>query len=761
VLLAELRDLMQVLKCPVFNANYRVLTAGSDTLLLLSESEDILLHGRAFVILAPLIDGHTTSDELVRRVRDSLAPAEAYYVLLHLQQQGLLYEASESGLPVEQTAFLHALGVDPHLAAARLQSQTVLVTALGALDASPLAARLQQAGIRTTAEAADCSFEIVLTDDYLRGDLQGIQEQAWKKRHPWLLVKPVGSTIWIGPLFRPQQPPCWECLAQRLRARQASRELLLKHQNWSNQRSVPQAAAPADLQTVWELLTLEVFKLLVLDPPNQADSSILSVELLTLETRKHTLVPRPQCPFCTTMREKSLLPSTLLLKSQRKHVSAAGGSRTTTPEETLKAFGHHVSPITGLVRQLQAESWPAHPLIHNFVADSNIAFSQSGDLDILKQHLRSRSSGKGITSIQAQVGALCESLERISGIYQGYEPRIQASFAELGADAIHPSQHLLFSEQQYQDRERINQERHSMFQWVPARFDERRVVEWTPLWSLTEQKVKYLPTSCCYYAYPQAAGEAFALADSNGAASGNTFEEAVLQGFFELVERDAVAIWWYNRLPCAPLDLTSFQHPYAAQLQAAYRDQFQRELWVLNLTHDLSIPTFAAISRQVGAPKERLIMGFGTHFNPEIALLRALTEMNQSLPLLAPDIAGRLHSQIANWWQNASVHNQPYLLPDAARPAVCASDFHYVEQTDLLEELNQAQQIVKQKGLEMLVLDQSRPDIGLPVAKVFVPGLRHFWTRFAPGRLYEVPVQINKLSRPLTEAELNPIPMLM
>ena len=37
-------------------------------------------------------------------------------------------------------------------------------------------------------------------------------------------------------------------------------------------------------------------------------------------------------------------------------------------------------------------------------------------------------------------------------------------------------------------------------------------------------------------------------------------------------------------------------------------------------------------------------------------------------------------------------------------------------------------------GLEVLVLDQTRPDVGLPVVRVVVPGLRHFWARFGPGR---------------------------
>ena len=63
--------------------------------------------------------------------------------------------------------------------------------------------------------------------------------------------------------------------------------------------------------------------------------------------------------------------------------------------------------------------------------------------------------------------------------------------------------------------------------------------------------------------------------------------------------------------------------------------------------------------------------------------------------------------------------------------------------------------------MEMLVLDQTRPDIGLNVVKVVVPGLRHFWKRLGAGRLYDVPVQMGWLDKPLTEEELNPIPLWM
>jgi ribosomal protein S12 methylthiotransferase accessory factor len=64
--------------------------------------------------------------------------------------------------------------------------------------------------------------------------------------------------------------------------------------------------------------------------------------------------------------------------------------------------------------------------------------------------------------------------------------------------------------------------------------------------------------------------------------------------------------------------------------------------------------------------------------------------------------------------------------------------------------------IARRAGLDFLVLDQTRPDVEVPVVRVIVPGLRHFYRRFAPGRLYDVPVKLGLLDRPLLESELTP-----
>jgi ribosomal protein S12 methylthiotransferase accessory factor len=66
-------------------------------------------------------------------------------------------------------------------------------------------------------------------------------------------------------------------------------------------------------------------------------------------------------------------------------------------------------------------------------------------------------------------------------------------------------------------------------------------------------------------------------------------------------------------------------------------------------------------------------------------------------------------------------------------------------------------QVVSNKGFEMIVLDHSRPEIDFAAARVVVPGMRHFWARLRAGRLYQAPVDMGWLDRPLSEENLNPI----
>ena len=226
---------------------------------------------------------------------------------------------------------------------------------------------------------------------------------------------------------------------------------------------------------------------------------------------------------------------------------------------------------------------------------------RSRSLSSLRRSLRSKSAGKGSTRQQSEVSALCEAVERYSGALHGDEIRVRKRLIDFAGDdeAIHPNAAQLFSDSQLDNAQSINAKGHP-YNVVPPRLAADAEVDWTPVWSLTEQRHRYLPTSMLYSMAPEQRGPSDLIADSNGCAAGNTLEEAILQGFYELAERDAFAIWWYNRLRVPAVDLGSFDDEYLASAPSQYA-AYERDLWMLDVTSDIGIPTFVALSRRPDA----------------------------------------------------------------------------------------------------------------------------------------------------------------
>jgi ribosomal protein S12 methylthiotransferase accessory factor len=524
------------------------------------------------------------------------------------------------------------------------------------------------------------------------------------------------------------------------------------------------ACTPATLQVAAGLAANAVASWVVRGELPELDDTVQTLDMPSWRVQTHRLVRLPFCPACGRRDEGEARPfRPPVLESRRKTFTNDGGHRVVVPEETLARYGHHVSPITGAVPMLERAAPAGDGVLHVYVAGNNVARAHH-DLAQLRGDLRTLNAGKGASDAQARASGLCEGLERYSGVFRGDEPRRRARLRELGGSAVPPGECLLFSDRQYRERGARNRTG-AGFGFIPVPFDPEAGVEWSPAWSLTRREVRYLLTAFCYYDYPQPPERTYCLACSNGNAAGNTLEEAVLQGFLELVERDGVALWWYNRVRRPGVDLDSFGEPYLGRVRA-FLHQHGREFWALDLTADLGIPVFASVCRRTDGPPEQIMLGFGAHLDPRVALLRAVTEMNQMLtsPLLEADGKGpgdpSADPETAHWLRTATTANQPYLLPAEGPPRTAAS-YRYAWADDVTEDVRACQVLVERAGMEMLILDQTRPEVGLPVAKVVVPGLRHFWARFAPGRLYDVPVGLGWLPRPLAEEELNPVPMFL
>jgi ribosomal protein S12 methylthiotransferase accessory factor len=485
-----------------------------------------------------------------------------------------------------------------------------------------------------------------------------------------------------------------------------------------------------------------------------APARLLTLDLRQDKRQERVVVRRPQCPRCGDpgwMTKQMERP--VVLTSRSKAETADGGHRIESPESTYRRLAHLVDPLVGCVASLgelptkNHESFPVFGASH-FIRPA--AGPVSSD-----ERFHQLSIGKGKSVAQAQTSALCEALERKSARYQGDEPRLRGSYRDLSPAAVDPRDLLLFSERQYalgtpEDiKARWRELGTARSQAVPRPFDPTQPIDWTPAWSLTHDTRRYVPLAYVFAGAPQPEVERVCAWDSNGCAAGNCIEEAILQGLFELVERDATAIWWYNRIPRPRVDLGSFGQPYFAQVHDWYA-RAGHELWVLDLTHDLGIPVVIALAAEVNG--DRYAAGLGCHLDMGLAVQRALTELNQ---VFDPK---HLHAPL---FTRGEVGDESFLRPAAGSSHSTGGSYPNRATDDLKDDIRLCCDRLKSVGLDVLVADYSRPDIDLATAKVMVPGLRHFWPRLAPGRLFDVPSKLGWLPKPLEELTLNPLPLLM
>jgi ribosomal protein S12 methylthiotransferase accessory factor len=763
---------------PCINANFRVEVVEPKHVYLLSEHGSHALTGRLYCAVVPFLDGHHSVEEIHHLLSATVSRDHIDHVIDRLRRLGYLSDAVD-GMHPGAAAFWSELGLEPARVESWLHRSNIAVRTLGDVDAAPLDALLQRTGLRVAAVAthesagstvAPLELQVVVTDDYLRPELDDINRAALTSGRPWMLVKPVGSVIWLGPIFVPGETGCWQCLAQRLNGNVEIKSSILQQRGkpsaWPACLPTSRPTVPSTVDLALNWATIEVAKWIAVQSTEGSSKGavlastlvgkILTLDHVTHEVLTHALPRRPQCACCgdsLLLARRGFEP--IELKSSPKRYVDDTGHRSMTPEHTLEHYSHLVSPVSGVVTELVRISDPRNSLVHTYKASHSMG--TVGSLRGLRQVLRHKSSGKGKTDAQSRASGFCEAIERYSFIYQGDEPRKQATLAQLGDDAIRPDKCLHFSETQYANRDELNTDSIG-HDWIPMRFNPDRPIEWTPLWSLTNRCHRFLPTAYCYLWYRLPKDHDFCRADSNGNAAGNTREEAILQGFLEVIERDSVAMWWYNGLQRPAVDLASFADPYFHALERHYRN-IGREMWVLDLTSDLCIPVMAAVSRKVGETAERLILGYGAHLDPAVAITRALTEMSQVGLELDKIPDERIDAESAEWLLEATLANRPYLLPDPSSPARRATDFDRPGTDDIREDVLAAVAVARQHGLDVLVLDLTRPDIGLNVVKVVVPGMRFFWRRFAPGRLYDVPVKMGWLNEPTPEARLNRTPM--
>jgi oxazoline/thiazoline synthase len=731
---------------PQFAPNFTVYLLPPDVVCLYSENRKFFLHGELYCALAAAIaEGGKSFRELVRALEQHFPSDKIQEALKRLIDRRYVVRTSRTSAGAA-AAYWASLGLLPEAAEKALQKCRVRIQAIDVHGASELADALTGLGVRVVKRSADLT--VTLVNDYLDGRLAEFNRQHLSDRTPWLLAQPSGIFPLVGPVFRPGQSACWMCLADRMKRNREIKALLERGE--ARRIAVSSLARQSIGQSAIQLASVEIAKAIAADFRTELHDHIVSLDLLGSTIVKHYVAARPQCPACgrKDLRDPRRAPVPIELAAGGKLIMTSGGYRTVSSRATVARFRKYVSPLTGVVSRLERIEADL-PLNTNYHATHN--FSPPAEtVNDLRAGLGGGSFGKGSTAEQGEASALMEAIERYSGIFQGDEIRATRRFTDFpSGEAIVPNKVLLFSDAQYRRHKAPMPDSDDM--QTPAPFDRSGEIEWSPVWSLRDKRFKYLPTTLLYFFYR---GPAAQLADSNGCAAGNTVEEAIVQGFLELVERDAYAIWWYNRLQRPQVDLGKFDDSYVRDLQNQLAETGRR-LWVLDVTSDLGIPTFVAVTHWTKNGQENIEFGSGAHFDTRIALLRALTELNQFLSIGLMD-GGSGEKSSLDGTIPLRLHDHPYLT-SSENPPVQPGAGSKFDQLDTHEQVTACVRLAKRAGLDFLVLDQTRPDIEVPVVRVIVPGLRHFYRRFAPGRLYDVPVKLGWRDRPLKESELNPI----
>ena len=383
-----------------------------------------------------------------------------------------------------------------------------------------------------------------------------------------------------------------------------------------------------------------------------------------------------------------------------------GTRRTRTPAETLKDFGRHM-PEAGITR------------LANVTGLDSIGIPV---VQAIRPNSRSLSvsQGKGVDLDSAKASAMMEAFEL------WHAEHIELPCLVASYQAIR------------RKRKVVDLHRLPMVRGATLRPEEQRC--WLRGWDLLQQEEVWVPfevVSMNTVGIVQAT--LTFLSTSNGLASGNHLLEAIEHALCEIIERDTQALDSARGIPYSlknKIDISSIADaPLQEMIAACYSADLA--VAVFEMVSDLGIPTFRVGLMEQGdqAQWSRLGMewGCGTHLSPVVALSRALTEAAQArLTVIAgsrDDNPPSAYAATQGMWSIEDSRSEMFAAPPA-RPFSAKANH---QETDTFEgDLELMLGTLRAAGIDRaVVIDLTKDRIGIPVAKVVVPGLEA--APFVPG----------------------------
>jgi ribosomal protein S12 methylthiotransferase accessory factor len=442
-------------------------------------------------------------------------------------------------------------------------------------------------------------------------------------------------------------------------------------------------------------------------------------------------------------------------------VVSHGATRTPT-RESLARLRTLVSPYCGLVRgysDLSCDPDDARLVrVGCRLADLEPLIGFTTDF---------RAGGSAPNRDEALAAALGEVAERYSASWLP-EGLPLATARELGGSAVDPGRFALFHPRQHV---------RPGFPFKAFTADTR--VRWTPGVALPSNDPAHLPAQLVYLRWrsPEDTGEEpIGYSTSNGTACGATFEEAVLSGLLELLERDAFMLTWYGRLSLPRLDWSS--EPELTRFDDRYFRATGLRYSAIDLSRFHEVPTVVAIVR--GAPGDGAPLAVGAACAPTAAeawqdglgeafavraWARAMSHEGRIRGFASDfsDLDG-FDDHILFYANEENARHAKFL--DASPQERAVGEIAPLEGSDVAEQIAALCERLAACGATAYAVDVTAPDIaaaGLRVAKVVAPELQPldvaYDGRFLGGRrLYRAAYELGFLREPLVFDELNPYP---
>jgi thioglycine synthase len=321
------------------------------------------------------------------------------------------------------------------------------------------------------------------------------------------------------------------------------------------------------------------------------------------------------------------------------------------------------------------------------------------------------SYGKGITSQQAFASAFMEFIERFCARRLSDDHVIVAAYEEIIDTALDPQRCVLPRSSGYMPDQTL--------EWVWGR-------------SLTQEEDVLVPANMVYLPYEHHPSlKTITYEDSNGLASGNCLEEAILHALLELIERDTAFIVEYNRLVLPDLVLDAIPDEGLSTLLSSI-EHADLTCHIKDARHDLGIATFSAFLQGESTDGKAYAQAWGTHLNPGIALSRSLTEALQMYPRCKNYDDWRISGPLDYYCQHSEY-------------TTCLSTVPDLTTGDIKATLDLCVDRLQKKGVEVIVVDLSMPDLPFAAVRVVAPGLQPYTIRTEPRlsrRLLSVPVKM-------------------